>query len=296
MKKLISRLLIGAIFIGVPVWAFADYTIKDSGSTTRTILAFVCVSTKICPAQVLIKSDGTEIGTTSNPVYFDTPAGGNLYGGVTGAVPVLNATAYNTNSYSNAGTNPLNADLNGNIYVNLSRYLGTAGSANSAPMTVQGIASMTPLLANPGTAASWAIGTVASPATNVVTTANPAADPCQTQAQTITPFTVATATTQAIVTGTSAKKIYVCYLYMQTGLANNVAVISGTTAGSCAANVAALVGGTTAAAGLINSANSGQAFGNGGSSVLKTATNNDDICLITTASGPLAGVIKYVVQ
>jgi hypothetical protein len=40
--------------------------------------------------------------------------------------------------------------------------LGTAGSASSNVITVQGIAAMTPLLANPGTAANWAIGATAA--------------------------------------------------------------------------------------------------------------------------------------
>ena len=39
---------------------------------------------------------------------------------------------------------------------------GTAGSAATNPITVQGIASMTPLLANPGTAANWGIGAIGS--------------------------------------------------------------------------------------------------------------------------------------
>jgi len=211
-----------------------------------------------------------------------------------GGVGIIDSAGTNVATVKAASTIPAATDKT--LVVGLNPGTSVAGTPTGAIVTVQGVASMTPFLTNPGTAANWAIGTVASPSTNVVTTANPAADPCQTQAQTITPFTVATATTQTIVTGTSAKKIYVCYLYMQTGLANNVAVISGTTAGSCAANVAALVGGTTAAAGLINAANSGQAFGNGAASVLKTATNADDICLITSAAGPLAGVIKYVVQ
>lgn len=35
---------------------------------------------------------------------------------------------------------------------------GTAGTANANVLTVQGIASMTPILANPGTAANWGLG------------------------------------------------------------------------------------------------------------------------------------------
>lgn len=119
-------------------------------------------------------------------------------------------------------------------------------------------------------------------------------DPCSVTAATILPFTIPTNTTTNILAGTAAQKIYVCYLYMQTGLANNVALIEGTTGGTCGSGTAALVGGVTAATGLLNAANSGQAFGNGGFTVLQTQTNNNDICAITSASGPLSGVLKYV--
>ncbi len=129
-----------------------------------------------------------------------------------------------------------------------------------------------------------------------ITTATGAADPCQANTATIKSFSITTNTTTNIVTGTSAKKLYVCYLYMQSAAANNVAVISGTTGATCGANTAALVGGTTAANGLNNAANGGQAMGTGGFSVLQVQTNNDDICIITSAATPLAGVIKYVVQ
>lgn len=40
--------------------------------------------------------------------------------------------------------------------------LGTAGSASTDILTVQGIASMTPFLANPGTAANWGVGATGS--------------------------------------------------------------------------------------------------------------------------------------
>lgn len=119
-------------------------------------------------------------------------------------------------------------------------------------------------------------------------------DPCQSKPATVLPFTIPTATTTNILAGTASQKIYVCYLYLQTGIANNIAVISGTTGATCGANTAALVGGVTAATGLINAANSGQALGNGGFTVLQTQTNNDDICIITSAAGPLSGVMKYV--
>ena len=136
----------------------------------------------------------------------------------------------------------------------------------------------------------------ANSATNPIFETSGAQDPCRTQTASFAPITITTATTTKIVTGTSAKKLYICYLYLQTAAANNVAVISGTTGATCGSNTAGVIGGTTAANGLNNAANSGQAIGNGGYAIAQVATNNDDICLITSASTPLAGVIKYVVQ
>lgn len=123
------------------------------------------------------------------------------------------------------------------------------------------------------------------------------ADPCQANTPTYLPFAIPTGTTTNILTGTPSKKIYVCYLYLQSGVANNVAIIQGTTGGTCGSGTAALgPGGTTAATGLINAANSGQALGGGGYTVMATTTNNNDICVVTSASGPLSGLMKYVVQ
>lgn len=131
---------------------------------------------------------------------------------------------------------------------------------------------------------------------NQVGGTTPVLDPCQANTPTIKPITITTNTTTNIITGTSAKKVYICYLYFQNVAADNIAVISGTTGATCGANTAALVGGTTAANGLNNAANSGQAFGNGGFSVMQVLTNNDDVCIITSAATPLAGLVKYVVQ
>lgn len=48
-------------------------------------------------------------------VDIDT-TGSALYSLLGSASPCFNATAFNTNSYLNAGTNPINCDLNGGIY------------------------------------------------------------------------------------------------------------------------------------------------------------------------------------
>lgn len=153
-----------------------------------------------------------------------------------------------------------------------------------------------------GAMANWGSspGAVLSPSVNSSTfygTTPLVADPCQANTPIYLSFAIPTGTTTNILTGTAAKKIYVCYLYLQTGVANNVAIIQGTTGGTCGSGTAALgPGGTTAATALINAANSGQAFGNGASTVMATNTNNNDICVVTSASGPLSGLMKYVVQ
>lgn len=296
MLRILALALIAALF-GSP--AYADFTGKNAAGSTMTFKnSGDCTSVVCVVQQQPVDSTGAAFGVTANPFFVTSTTLGTAANQST----IITALGtLNTSVQAPIATQAASVIIGGVGVPNWAGgVLGAMANYGTSPgaVLVPGMNAFITNTAsvNPGTAASWAIGTVASPSTNVVTVANPAADPCQTQAQTITPFTVATATTQAIVTGTSAKKIYVCYMYMQTGLANNVAVISGTTAGSCAANVAALVGGTTAAAGLINAANSGQAFGNGSASVLKTAANADDICLITSAAGPLAGVIKYVVQ
>jgi len=76
---------------------------------------------------------GNAVLSATNPVYTDIGTGGNEYAALTSATPALNATAYNTNTYSNAGTNPINADLNGNLYIH---GIGSNGyPAGAVPIT-----------------------------------------------------------------------------------------------------------------------------------------------------------------
>lgn len=214
-----------------------------------------------------------------------------------------------------AGTAAANSLLTGCVY-NSGGITLTDGQQAACQMSAAGAISVSAVGQTQGAAASGQTGTLvmgkatdAQPSYSDGTqnaigldrygntrSASAGGDPCQAKLATVLPFTIPTATTTNILTGTASQKIYVCYLYMQTGIANNVAVIEGTTGGTCGSGTAALVGGTTAATGLINAANGGQAFGGGGFTVLQTQTNNNDICIITSAAGPLSGVMKYVKQ
>jgi hypothetical protein len=121
-------------------------------------------------------------------------------------------------------------------------------------------------------------------------------DACSVQTPTYTPISITSATTTLIATGTAAKKTYICGLNLFTGLANNVALIEGTTATTCGTSPVGVIGGATAANGFNFAANGGETFGSGVASIAATATAHDDVCIITSSAGPLAGVMKWVQQ
>jgi len=179
---------------------------------------------------------------------------------------------------------------------------GTAGTANANTLTVQGIASMTPILANPGTAANWGVGATAGavPANATYQGVNVGGnivgivgDPCQTNAKNYQ--TISQTTNTQLFAGTASKKTYVCHIIVVGADAENISLVSGT--GSvCATNTAAMIGSTTAAAGLNLSANGGFSIGNGGFGVAISAVNADNVCLFQSGSGRVSGVMTYVAQ
>lgn len=120
-------------------------------------------------------------------------------------------------------------------------------------------------------------------------------DPCQTVAKTYTPITITTATTTRIVAPAASKKTYICYMLLTAAAADNVGIVEGT-GGTCGSGTVGVIGGATAANGPNFTANGGLSFGNGGYAAAATAGTNVDLCLITSASTPLAGHIAWVQQ
>lgn len=197
--------------------------------------------------------------------------------------------------------------------------VGTAGTASTEVVTVQGVASMTPFLANPGTAANWGIaatgaavpanatymgfnsgGNLTAPAVAAPLpvragdgTRQAVIDPCEANVQLYLPISITTATTTRIVTPSASNKTYICGLIAITAAANNVGIVEGT-GGTCGTGTAGVIGGTTAANGPNFSANGGLALQSSKTAHAYTAGTNVDLCLITSAATPLAGGIKYV--
>lgn len=122
------------------------------------------------------------------------------------------------------------------------------------------------------------------------------ADPCQVNAKNYA--NVSQTTNTKIVSGTSAKKIYICSLHLVTATAQNVALVEGTGTACATTTVAVdgLGGGGTAATGWNLAANGGLTYGNGVSSLGAEHTAADDLCVFQSGSGQLSGGFTYVVQ
>lgn len=120
-------------------------------------------------------------------------------------------------------------------------------------------------------------------------------DPCQSAAKVYTPVNVATAT-NVIIAGVSAKKKYICGIFLYPGAADNIAVYQATTGTACATAPTAIFGGTTPATGFLATATAGFVVGTGASSMAATTLVNTDICITPSAAVQLSGVVVTVDQ
>jgi hypothetical protein len=127
------------------------------------------------------------------------------------------------------------------------------------------------------------------------TSATGTLDPCMTQTHVYTPISIATNANTKIIAGTSAKKTYICHIFLFAAAANNVAVMEGTGT-NCGSTTAGVIGGATAATGINLIANEGFTEGVGSNAIAATATATDDLCLITSTSAQTSGVVVSVQQ
>src|ERR1019366_2451839 len=135
-----KRLIAIAFGMVATVWlSVANADLLYTAGSGTTLFDFVCFSTKHCPVHVNVNSAGTELGTTSNPFVIDTPASGNLYTAVVGAVPWLSITAWDTTSaYTTGTTNAGSSDLHGAPWIDMGAWAGTKLGAPSNYGTTPG--------------------------------------------------------------------------------------------------------------------------------------------------------------
>jgi hypothetical protein len=201
---------------------------------------------------------------------------------------------------------------------------GTAGTADTDVLTVQGIASMTPLLVNPGTAANFGIyvedaaetagGNLMMAGAVVRTTAAGSSatggdnatfnvdgsgllwtrqlDPCSGVAKTYIPINISSATTTELTAALAgaSNHYYICALSLITDAANDVALTDDDT-DNCASVTAGIAGGTTAASGWNFGAAGGLTIGSGNGSIMRTNGTNRVLCMVTSAATQLSGHI-----
>lgn len=115
-------------------------------------------------------------------------------------------------------------------------------------------------------------------------------NPCAQAVNTSLPISIAASAT--IITAPS-NKVHICSLVFNVADAENVSIVEGTGT-LCATNILAVLGGATAATGMNLLAGSGVSLGNGSAVVAKATVNANNLCILMSGTGRLAGVMTYV--
>ena len=270
---------------------------------------------------MVVNEDGSlERGTSTTPLVVSDGSGSLNVIVDSGAITV---SATNLDVQSGGGDLVLDATVT--TIFGSDAIFGTAGTADTDVLTVQGISSMTPFLVNPGTAAQWGVyvedaaetaganlnmaGAVrrnvaasssATDGENVTINADAlgllwtrALDPCSGVAKNYFVVNISTATTTEIANAVASEFWYICSVNLVAAGAQTISIAEDDTDG-CGSLTAGLAGGATAATGWSFAANGGITLGNGGSTVLKSATANRYLCVITGQAQQISGTISYV--
>lgn len=120
-------------------------------------------------------------------------------------------------------------------------------------------------------------------------------DPCQVNAHAFARIDIASAATSVLVTGTSAKKTYICGMMLFSAGTTNVGIVEGS-GSTCGTSTLGLIGGNTAAKGPNLTAQAGFQAGSGAYAIATTTVNANDICLINSAAIQVSGYIVTAVQ
>lgn len=235
-----------------------------------------------------------------NATVVGVGSAGSASGGVVSVQGVASMTPILTNpstiatwglmSGTTPGTAPTNTLISGGIY-NSSAPTPTTGQTLPLQLASDGSLKVT----NSGPLGS---AVAASSLPVVIASNQTAADPCMFQAKTNVAISTASGTT-AVVTGVSAKKIYVCSLSLVAATAISVSLSEGSSSTCGTSNQAAVLGvatSGTAANGIALAANGGLTLGNGGGTVAATATNANYLCLFQSGTAQIAGNLTYVQQ
>jgi hypothetical protein len=174
-----------------------------------------------------------------------------------------------------------------NSSVNVAQFGGVAVTQGQKAMA----ASMPVVL--PSDQAAIPVTPAPNSSVNLSQVGGAAPDPCFGQVKVVALVNL-TANTR-IVTGTSAKKTYICAVNLVAAAATNVAIVEGT-GSTCGTSTLGLFGGPAAATGWNLAANGGIAYGSGTGALGATTVNANDVCVLVSAANQISGSIVYVTQ
>jgi hypothetical protein len=128
-------------------------------------------------------------------------------------------------------------------------------------------------------------------AVNVV---SPPTDPCMDQTL-LGSVAISQAANAQLLTVPAARRVFFCHFFVVGADAENISLVEGT-GSTCATGTLAVIGGATAANGMNFAAGGGAVDGIGSSWIAKTAVPGNNVCLFQSASGRVAGVLKYALN
>lgn len=143
--KLRSWLVAGAVAL-LAAFGIAHADVNYTAGSGTVIFTFTCFSTKVCPAHTVVNSAGTEILTAAAPGQVT---------GANGTFPATQSGTWNVTNVSGTVSLPTGASTAAK-----QPALGTAGSASTDVLTIQGIASMTKLLVTPDANSAVNVGQI----------------------------------------------------------------------------------------------------------------------------------------
>lgn len=210
-------------------------------------------------------SDGTNMVAMRSTAYGTTPTGLNAM--------AVNAFVTNTNANGQAAaasSSPVVVAKNSGTGSTVAgAAVGTAGSASAEVVTVQGVASGTPLLVS-------------------------SSDPCLGANKTNLAISQNGTASVQLIALSGATVVYVCSLSLIAAGATTVALTTGTGA-ACVTGTAAVIGSTTVANSVSLAANGGLTLGNGAGTVAKGAASSE-LCMVLGTSVFVSGNLTYVQQ
>ena len=271
--------VIGTVNQGTSPWVVSNggtFAVQAAQSTAANFNATV-VGTGTFATQATLANETTKvIGTVNQGTSPWVSAGNqsNAAGGTTGSANI----GVNAYLYGWTGSGWSQGIINNN---------GSAVSANSSPVVIA---------SDNALPSGWKGQAAMTGSVPVVLANNQAmADPCTYAAKTNVAISMTGTTTIKLVSLAASQKIYICALNLRASAATVWSIVDGTkTTTECDTAAEAVIGATTATHGLSETANGGNAYGNGNGTTALTNTAAHDLCLFQSGSGDLSGNMTYV--